>query len=132
MESLKILEQDILRQKQLHPEARVLVHPECSPAVIQLADEALSTGGILKYAGKSEAKEFIIGTEIGMLYRLEKENPDKKFYPASELALCPNMKKISLEKVLWALEEMQYEVTLEPDIMSGARKSIDAMLKYKV
>ena len=129
---VKILEQDILRQKQLHPEARVLVHPECSPAVIQLADEALSTGGILKYAGKSEAKEFIIGTEIGMLYRLEKENPDKKFYPASELALCPNMKKISLEKVLWALEEMQYEVTLEPDIMSGARKSIDAMLKYKV
>jgi len=129
---VKILEQDILKQEQLHPEARILVHPECRPEVIQLADDALSTEGILRYARENKAEEFIIGTEVGMLYRLKKENPDKKFYPASELALCPNMKRISLEKVLWALEEMQYEVTLEPDIISGARKSIDAMLKYEV
>lgn len=129
---VKILEENIIRQKQLHPEARVLVHPECRPEVIKLADKALSTEGILEYAENSEAKEFIIGTEVGMLYRLEKENPDKKFYPASDLALCPNMKKISLEKVLQALEEMQYEVTLEPNIIAGARRSIDAMLRYKV
>jgi quinolinate synthase len=100
---VKILPEDILRQKKAHPRAKVIVHPECTPPVIQLADEVFSTEGMCKYARVSNASEIIVGTEIGLLHRLQKENPEKKFYPVSEKAICPTMKLTTLEKVLWCL-----------------------------
>jgi quinolinate synthase len=127
---VKILAEDIEKQKKLHSQALVLVHPECTPEVIKLADEVLSTSGMCKFAKKSETKEFIIGTETGIIYRLKKENPDKNFYPATELAVCPNMKKINLEKILWTLEEMKYEILLSSDIISHAQISIQRMLNF--
>ena len=126
---VKIMPEDIQKQKELHPEARVIVHPECTPAVIGVADEALSTGGMCRYVKESSAKEFIIGTETGIIHRLRKENPDKEFYPASELAVCPNMKKINLEKVLWALEDMKHEVKVPEDVRVKAKQAVDRMLE---
>ena len=128
----RILPEDILSQKARHPEAKVMVHPECTAGVTGLADEVLSTGGMLRYARETNEQVFIVGTEIGILHRLKKENPDKTFYPASERAVCPNMKLTTLEKVLWSLEEMQHEVTVPPDIMNQARKSLQRMLDYRV
>jgi len=126
---VKILPEDIIRQKKQHPQAEVIVHPECTPEVIKLADRALSTSGICKYAKGSEASEMIIGTEIGILHRLRKENPQKRFYPATDLAVCPNMKLITLEKVLWALEDLQYEVKIPENIRLRAKQSVERMLQ---
>jgi quinolinate synthase len=98
-----ILPSYIVKLKRRYPLAKVLVHPECRIEVISLADKTMSTSQICKYVAKSNSKEFIIGTETGILYRLKKKNPEKKFYPASSLAICPNMKKITLEKVIDAL-----------------------------
>jgi quinolinate synthase len=128
---IKITTEDILKQKQLHPAALILVHPECTVEVVKLADAVLSTEGIIKYARGSPAKEFIIGTEVGIIHRLKKENPDKLFYPISENAICPNMKKITLEKVLWSLEDMQHRIELPAEIISRAQKSIQRMLDYR-
>jgi quinolinate synthase len=127
---MKILPEDIERERKLHPGVEVLVHPECRAAVTDIADKVLSTEGMIRYAGSAPAKEFIIGTEMGILHRLAKENPGKIFYPLSERAVCPNMKKTTLEKVLWSLEDMKYEVIVPQDIMKKARKSLDVMLKY--
>jgi len=128
---VKILPEDILRQKSAHPEAEVVVHPECTPEVIALADQVLSTEGICRYARKSKSAEFIVGTEIGILHRLQKENPEKKFYAASELAICPNMKLTTLEKVLWCLEDMKYEVKVREGVGLKARKAIERMLELR-
>lgn len=125
---VKILPEDIIRSIRQHPKAKVIVHPECTPEVIALADEALSTGKTCEYVKKSEAREFVIGTEVGLVYRLQQDNPGKKFYPASELAVCPNMKRTNLEKVLWSLEEMKDEVMVADGIRKAAKKAIDAML----
>jgi len=126
---VKITAEDIKGQKGLHPRAKVMVHPECIPEVVELADEVLSTGGMCKYVRDSDAGEFIVGTETGILHRLGKENPEKKFYPASELAVCPNMKKINLEKVLWALEDMKYEVKIPEEIRVKAKRAVNRMLE---
>ena len=125
----RILAQDIINMKKEHPNAVVIVHPECNADVVELADQALSTSGMCKFARESDAKEFIIGTEIGLLHTLQKENPDKKFYPASRLADCPNMKLNTLEKILWSLQDMVYEVTVPEDIRVKAWNTIDKMLK---
>jgi len=125
---IKILPEDILRERALHPQAEVMVHPECIPAVTALADQILSTGGMCKYAKETAAQEIIVGTEIGLLHRLRKENPEKKFYPASELAICPNMKRINLEKVLWALQDMKYEIKVPEPIRVKAQVTVDRML----
>lgn len=124
----KIMPSDIVARKQEHPNAKVIVHPECQTEVVALADEVLSTGGMVKFAKETDAKEIIVGTEVGMLYRLSKENPDKKFYPATDLAFCPNMKLTNLEKVLWSLEEMQPQVKVPKEIADRARRAIDRML----
>lgn len=110
------------------PDAVMLVHPECSPAVVDIADEALSTGGMLRYVHESDAKAFIIGTECGILHRLRKENPGKTLIPLEPEPICPNMKKITLESMVDALEFMQYDVTLEPELMDRARLPIERML----
>ncbi len=118
----------IITLKKEHLSAVVLVHPECTPDVIEIADKVASTGGMLSFVKQSTKKEFIIGTEIGLIYRLKKENPDKVFYPASSHAICPNMKLINLEKLLWALEEEQFEIRLPQDVIDKARTTIDNML----
>src|SRR5665647_496278 len=92
----------VIKMKKEHPEAEVLVHPECNSEVIKTADQVLSTGGMLEYARQSSAREFIIGTEIGIIYRLKKQNPGKIFYPANNNIICPNMKLINLEKIMWS------------------------------
>jgi quinolinate synthase len=127
----RILAEDILSQKARHPEAKVIAHLECASDVIRLSDLVLSTGGMLQYAGETKDREFIICTETGILHRLRKENPGKTFYPVSERALCPNMKLTTLEKVLWSMEEMGFEVTVPQDIMNKARTCLQRMIDYK-
>ncbi len=124
----RILPEYLEVAKANHPKAKVLVHPECRPEVIAQADEVLSTGGMIKFVQKAEAKEFIIATEINMLYALKKIAPDKIFYPATELATCPNMRKITLEKVIWSLEEEKTIVTVPQEIAVRAKRAVDAML----
>ena len=123
--------ENIRDARQLHPNAEVLVHPECRPEVIDLADYVYSTSGMGKHAKASKSKEFIIGTEVGMLYRLKKDNPEKEFYPLSEKAVCQNMKKTSLDKVLTALQTLEPRVTVPEEIADRARKSIERMLAVK-
>jgi quinolinate synthase len=125
---MRILAEDILREKQLHPGALALVHPECRPETKAVADEVMSTGEMIRYARESMAKELIIGTETGIIYRLQKENPGKTFIPATEKAVCPNMKLITLEKVLWALQEMQHKITVPEDIRVKALSAVERML----
>ena len=127
----RILPEAILEQQRLHPAAKVIVHPENRPEVIALADRVLSTGGMSSYARDDEAKEFIVGTEIGILHRMQKENPAKIFYRVSDLAICPNMKRTTLEKVLWSLEEMTFKIEVPPEIMARARTSITRMLEFQ-
>ncbi len=122
---------EIIELKKEHPDAVVIVHPECTPDVIDIADKVASTGGMLKYVKVSEKKNFIIGTEIGIIYRLKKENPDKNFYPATSKAICPNMKLINLEKILWSLEDEKYEIKVPQEIIEKARAAIDRMIAIK-
>jgi len=124
--------EDVLQVKKAHPEAKFVVHPECVAEVLDLADEVASTSGILSFARKTVARELIIGTEIGMLYRLRKENPDKKFYPASEKMVCPNMKYHTLEKVRDSLKEMVHVIKVPEKIRAEAYESINRMLDLKV
>lgn len=121
--------EDVKKARQQHPNALLLAHPECNPEVRAMADELLSTGQMLKFAAAGETKEFIIATENGILHTLKKQNPDKAFYPVTQKAICPNMKKISLEKVLWALEDMQYRITVLEPTCSKARRALDRMLE---
>ncbi|MBE9515162.1 MAG: quinolinate synthase NadA [Chloroflexi bacterium] len=115
--------------KQENPQAKAVVHPECRPEVIALADETLSTGGMCRYAQRDDVREMIVGTEIGIIHRLRKENPGKRFIPISEQAICPNMKSITLEKILWSLEEMEPEVKVPGRIRVRAKAVVDKMLR---
>jgi len=125
---LRMTTKDILEVKKKHPAAKILVHPECDLEVIDLADEALSTAGILKYVDKSADREFIIGTEFGLIHRLEKNHPDKKFYLASQKLICPNMKLTTLDKIADVLENMSNRITVSEDIRKKAVNSLDKML----
>lgn len=124
----RILPDHIKKLKQDYPLAKVVVHPECRPEVIALADEVLSTGGLCRYAQTSQAKEIIVGTEIGIIHRLRKENPDKRFIPVSEQAVCPDMKLITLEKIIYSLEETVFEVKVSPEIRVLAITTVNKML----
>jgi quinolinate synthase len=126
---VRILPEHIKAEKKLHPRAEVLAHPECRMDVLALADHVVSTGGMMKRAKESKSKEFIIATDASMVYRLEKEIPGKKFYPASKDAFCPNMRKTSAASVLHALKTLDGEVRVPEDIMLRARKSIDKMIE---
>ena len=125
----KILPEHITAAKEKHPGALVLVHPECTPAVVALADRALSIGGMLKFVRESEQEEFIIGTECGILHRMRKENPGKQFYPLEPAVLCPNMKKITLEDVLFALRDLAPRIELDEVMRKKAKAPIDRMLE---
>ncbi len=115
--------------RQEYPQAKMVVHPECTPEVIALADEVLSTGGMCRYAQRDEVREMVVGTEIGIIHRLRKENPTKRFIPVSEQAICPDMKLITLEKVLWSLQEMNPVVKVTEGIQLRAKAAVDKMLK---
>jgi len=120
--------EDIIEMKKEHPHAVVMAHPECMPDVIDLADKVASTEGMVKYAKESDAKEFIVATEVGLCYRMKKEMPDKEFYCISH-AVCPTMKKITLDSLLRSLEKMQYEVKITEDVIERARKPLMKMIE---
>jgi quinolinate synthase len=120
--------QAVNETKKAHPDAVILAHPECPKEVRDIADILLSTGQMLKYVKASDKKEFIISTEIGIIHTLKKQNPDKIFYPASERFVCPNMKKITLEKVLFALEDNKYVIKVPDEIASKAKKALERMV----
>jgi quinolinate synthase len=124
-----ILPAYVLKLKQEHPQAEVIAHPECRPEVISFANQVMSTGGMCRYVKKSNSKEFIIATEVGILHMLEKENPNKNFYMVSGLAMCPNMKKITLAKVLDTLINMKNEICVPENIRQRAYIPISKMLK---
>jgi len=124
----RILPEHVRQAKTEHPNAKVLVHPECNPDVIALADKVLSTTGMIKFAHIDIADEFIIATESGILYRMKKENPAKRFYEASANMLCPNMKKNTLEKVLTTLQTMKNRIVVEEPTRSNAMLAIERML----
>jgi quinolinate synthase len=128
---VRIKPERIKRLKQEYPQAKVVVHPECTPEVIALADEVLGTGGMCRYARRDEVSEMIVGTELGIMHRLRKENHGKKFIPASEQAICPDMKLITPEKVLWSLENMSPEVKVPEEIRLRAKAAVDKMLEVK-
>lgn len=124
----KLTASDIAAARAAHPAAVVMVHPECSEEVRNAADKALSTGGMCAFAKESDSKEFIVGTECGILHRLEKENPAKRFYCAGSNIVCQDMKKITLEKLRDCLAGMKEEVVVPEEIAVKAKRAIDAML----
>ena len=126
---MRISKEMINQRKEEFPEAVVIVHPECTPEVVEMADASLSTGGMLKFAAETDAKQIIIGTELGIIHRLKKENPDKMFIPVSEQAICPSMKLIELHDVLNALENMETEIILTPEVIAKAKASIVKMIE---
>jgi quinolinate synthase len=126
----RISAEAIVQARREHPAAKVVVHPECTPDVTALADDVASTSGILRYAATTPYTEYIVGTEIGLLHRLRKENPGKLFYSPTRFADCPNMKLNTLEKMLWSLEDMQYEVSVPYDVAAKARGAVMRMLEY--
>lgn len=124
----KVTKEDILKLKELHPEAKVMVHPECQKEVVELADYIGSTSGIIKAVANSSDKEFIISTEDGILYELRLNNPDKRFYMPKEFQ-CKDMKKISLDKIIKAFETNEPQVRLTKDEIEKAYKPLEKMLE---
>jgi len=124
----RIMAVDLLQAKAAHPKAEVFAHPECTSEVTALADQVASTSGISRAVKASSAQEVIIATETGMLHRIEKENPTKKVYAACQWCDCAHMKVNTLEKLLWALEDMKYIVTVPEEIRIKAKRAIDRML----
>jgi len=123
--------EQLQKAKQTHPEALVLVHPECRPEVIALADRVFSTSGMIKFAKESEHNEFILGTESGILHKIRKTAPGKKFHMASEELVCPNMKATTLEKVKLSLEELQPRVMVPDEIRDKALGAVERMIAVK-
>jgi quinolinate synthase len=134
-----ITPQSLARQRELHPDAEVLVHPECgcatnvlealSAGAIAAGDvHILSTEGMVQEPARSPKREFIVATETGILYRLQRANPDKRFYPASDRAECQYMKMITLPKVLRTLERMEHRVSVPADVAERARLALDRMV----
>lgn len=121
--------EELLKVIAEHPDAEVLIHPECKPEVQELADFILSTGQMQRHAKESHSKKFIIGTETGLIYRLQKQNPDKIFVPALESAVCVNMKMHTMDKVLQELRDKKNVVKVDPDLAKKARKSLERMLE---
>ncbi len=123
--------EDVTIIKQQHPDAVVMVHPECSAEMRKTADFIGSTSKMCKYAKESTAKTFIVGTEDGILYRLRKENPDKKFIIAYDGAVCPNMKLTTLDRIYVSLKEEKYEVKVPKAVAEKARVALERMFQVK-
>lgn len=125
----RLTDADVFQMKSKYPKAKVLIHPEAPLSVLKLADYVGSTRGIINYANKSSAKEFIIGTEEGILHPLRKQNPDKSFYVLDPNMVCRDMKKTTLKEVYEALLYEQHEITLEKEIILKAKRALDLMLE---
>jgi quinolinate synthase len=125
----RVTKEDAARAKEAHPGAPLVVHPECRPEVVAMADAVLSTSGMYGYCRRSEAGEIIVGTEMGILYKLRKENPGKKFHLASRALICPNMKLTTLEDVRDSLATLSPVVTVPREVREKARAALEAMLR---
>lgn len=123
-----VTEEDVVKAREENRGAPLIVHPECRPEVVALADEVRSTSGILKFASETSAKKIIVGTELGILHRLKKENNEKEFILLSKNLVCPNMKITTLLDLHDALAEMKHVVTVEEPILSRAKKTLDRMI----
>jgi len=121
--------EDVLKARETYPEAKVVVHPECNTAVSEIADAVESTSGMIRYCQQDSAREYLVGTEVGMLYRLAKDCPGKKFRPLTSLAVCPHMKLTTLQKVLRALETEEPVVTVEPETREKALAAVERMVR---
>jgi len=121
--------EDVIKVKKLHPQALLLVHPECRPEVCDLADYVGSTRGIIEFASNNQAKEYIIGTELGIFHPLKKNNPNKIFFPASENMICRNMKLITLEKILYSLQNLESRITVPEEIRKKSLKALNRMIE---
>ena len=121
--------EDVTNARAAHPQALLVVHPECPPEIQDLADHITSTSGMLRFCKESSAREFIIGTEEGLLHRLRKDSPDKEFILLSRKMVCPNMKRTHLSSVLSALEKMQYVIKVPDEVRVKARRALDRMLE---
>ncbi len=126
----KFTTQEVEQARKSHPDAEILVHPECEPNVQELADGIYSTSGMLKRAKETKAKILIIGTEEGMLFRLKKDNPEKEIYSLGSPKVCYNMKKITLQSLEKSLEKGQYEINIPENIAEKARLSLERMIQY--
>jgi quinolinate synthase len=124
----RVTTEDVNMAKEAHTDALVLAHPECRPEVVALADFVGSTKQIIDFAAASKENKFIIGTEMGVLVRLKKDNPHKTFYLLSQGLICPNMKKTKLESVYHALKDMKYTIELEEEIRLKAKGCLERML----
>ena len=120
--------EDVKKAKQTYPDAVFMAHPECRPEVLKLADNVLSTSGMIRYARKSKSSAFIVGTEVGLLYSLKKAIPNKDFYPVSKTMECPDMKKITLDDIIRSLEFMEGEVKVPENIRRPALKAVQMMI----
>ena len=125
----KMMTEEVLKEKADHPDALVLSHPECSKTVLDISDYIGSTSGIIDYASASDAKEFIICTEEGVTYKLQQNNPDKKFYFPKTVPVCPDMKKNTLEKILKVLKTGENEVHVSEERSRLAKKPLERMLE---
>ena len=124
-----ITEADVRSAMDRHPGAKVLVHPECREEVTRLADYIGSTSGIIDYATTSAAREFIIVTELGVMYELKQRNPEKQFYPAAEHQICDDMKKLTLDKIISVLEQDGPGLEMPEDFMDKAHAPLKRMLE---
>jgi quinolinate synthase len=120
--------QEVLDAKAAYPQAVFVAHPECRPEVLDLADAIRSTTGMLEFARQAEAREFIIGTEMGILHTLQKENPDKAFFSPSPHLICPDMKRITLDDLITALKENRHHITIPEDMRRRALLAVERML----
>lgn len=127
----RVTKEDVYNVRREYPDALLMAHPECRLEVLELADVVTSTSGMLRFAKSSDAGEFIVGTETGLIHRLKKENPEKIFYPLRKDMVCPNMKKTTLKSVLRALKEMTYVIKVPEDIRIPAKRALDRMLEIK-
>lgn len=119
---------DVTRAKQEHPDALFIAHPECPPQILALADSIRSTSGMIAFAGKSSHREFILGTEVGLLYPISNAYPDKKFYPASDNMYCKDMKRITLEDLVSSLENLTGQVTVPESVRKDALGAVNRMI----
>ena len=127
----RVTADDVRQARLAHPGALVMAHPECRPEVLDLADHVTSTSGMLRFAKSSTEREFIVGTEIGLLHRLRLENPEKTFFALRKDMVCPNMKKTTLKSIVRAFQENTYEIRVPEDIRIPAKRALDRMLAVK-
>lgn len=126
----KVKKDDMLKVKGIYPDAKLLVHPECDPEVIAIADYVGSTAGMVNYVSNSEDETFLIGTECGIMHSIRKNNPNKKLIQASEELICPNMKSITLDKILYSMQNMETVITVDENIRSKAALALEKMIAY--